>query len=156
MSQAARTWARAPFLQASWAWCRRLPLGLQSAVQRVAGQIRSGPNNSLWQKQAKEDVETRRDLTGSRPAIHSFSALLILNTSLRIHRKCLSKNTARIEFHITIRKERNNCGVFKANEWLIAGRISSPSFHLSSWIVLLYTYRWYSTLFLLRDTPRTR
>lgn len=42
--------------------------------------------------------------------------------------------------HITIR-------VFTAHEWMIAGRISSPSFHLTSRIVLLYTYRWYATFF---------
>jgi len=52
---------------------------------------------------------------------------------------------ARAKFHITIRKEENNSGLFVANEWIIAGRISSPSFHLTSWIVLLYTYRWYFT-----------
>lgn len=97
------------FLEASLDWCCRLLLVQQRAVDGVAGQIRSRPNNSLWQKQAKEDVETRRDLTGSRRAIHSFSALLILNTSLWIHRKCLSKCTARIEFHITMLKEWNNC-----------------------------------------------
>lgn len=118
MSWVARTYTRALFVQASWAWCCRLLLGLQSAVQGEDGQIRSRPNNSLWQKQAKEDVETRRDLTGSRPAIHSFSALLILNTSLRIHRKCLSKNMARIEFHITIRKERKGHSK-KMSEWLL-------------------------------------
>lgn len=149
VSWAARTWTRVLFLQAAWAWWCRLLLGLQSAVQGVDVRIRSGPNNSLWQKQAKEDVETRRDLTGSRPAIHSFSALLILNTSLRIHRKCLSNNMARIEFHITMRKGWNGCGVSKANERTTAGRKSSPPFHLTSRIVFIAHLQMMLHLFLL-------
>lgn len=76
--------------------------------------IRSKPNNSLWQKQAKEDVETRRDLTGRRPAIHSFSARLRLNTSLRI----TCKNTVRTEFHFTLTKYQSNSRLFEANGWI--------------------------------------
>lgn len=87
-----------------------LPLGLQSAAQSGLGQ-----NNILWQKQAKEDVETHRDLTGSRPAIHSFSARLRVNTSLQI--KCLSKSPTRAESSLTTGTDKSNCELFEANEW---------------------------------------
>lgn len=78
-----------------------------------------------------------------QPAWHPlFSALLILDTSLQIYRSCLLKNTARTGVHITTTKEQSNWWMFRTNKWTIAGRVSFPSFHLSSWIVLLYTYRW--------------
>lgn len=98
--------SQAACVQASWA-------DVATLVAECSA-IRPGPNNILWQKQAKEDVETRRDLTGSRPAIHSFSARLRVNTSLQI--KCLSKNTTRAESSFTTGKEQSNCELFKANE----------------------------------------
>lgn len=42
-------------------------------------------------------------------------------------------------------EEEKKTGPVTENAWMITGRGSSPSFHLTSWIVLLYTYRWYST-----------
>lgn len=62
---------------------------------------------------------------------------------------------ARSEFHTTIRKEGHNCGVFKANEGRIGGRISSlVSFdQLNHYIVHLQLIL---HLFLLRDTLQAR